>query len=62
MQQEKEGNFEAILNVEDSEHENSDHHWKRLKRTKKVFNPCSSGFLHGVPSASIMPDNIDELV
>nr|XP_034931162.1 uncharacterized protein LOC118061724 [Populus alba] len=60
--QEEEDNVEAILNVDDSEHENSDHHWKRLKRTKKVFNPCSSGFLHGVPSASIMPDNIDELL
>nr|TKS09069.1 uncharacterized protein D5086_0000097120 [Populus alba] len=61
-QLEEEDNVEAILNVDDSEHENSDHHWKRLKRTKKVFNPCSSGFLHGVPSASIMPDNIDELL
>ncbi|KAL9406325.1 hypothetical protein Peur_003297 [Populus x canadensis] len=60
--QEEEDNVEAILNVDDSEHENSDHHWKRLKRTKKMFNPCSSGFLHGFPSASIMPDNIDELL
>jgi hypothetical protein len=44
VQQEKEDNVEAILNVEDSEHEDSDHHWKCLKRTKKVFIPCRPVF------------------
>jgi hypothetical protein len=38
--EEKEDNIEGILNVEGNEHEDNDHHWKCLKRTKKVFNPC----------------------
>jgi hypothetical protein len=59
---EKEDNVEGILNVEGNEHEDNDHHWKQLKRTKKVFNPCGLSFFNEVPNASIMPNNIDELV
>jgi len=60
--EEKEDNVEGILNVEGNEHEDNDHHWKCLKHTKKVFNPCRLSFFYGIPNASIMPDNVNELV
>jgi len=60
--EEKEDNVEGILNVEGNEHEDNDHHWKCLKRTKKEFNPCRLSFFYDIPNASIMPDNVDELV
>ena len=62
MYEEKEDNVEGILNVEGNEHEDNDHHWKCLKRTKKVFNPRKLSFFYKIHNASIMPDNVEELV